>query len=106
MFPNESTVAFEIVTPERRLRNRQAVQSRQNWRRRYANLAAAIKATKTQLGMRQAETTRAYLQAGLRAMQSEAASLMYARETISYDLKVTAYRYAPKEWIAAGKSNG
>lgn len=102
MIVDTKDVAFEVVTTDLRNQNSRAVQRRDRWRHSYANITKAIKAVKNQLRTRHVGASRAYLMANLRAMQVEASRMMYVREQITLDLRLTAYRYAPSEWMRDG----
>jgi hypothetical protein len=92
-----------IVSNDLRQANSRAVAERDRWRRQYATVSAAIRRAKGRLraantyGNTEMAKGEAMV---ISALRTRADILMLIREDIAAELRVTAYRYAPREAVA------
>lgn len=95
---------YVIVPESQRRANKRAISERDRWRRQYATVSRAIQRSKGRL--RSAHKQGSFeLEHGelvtLNALRVQADLLMLFRADISIELRDTAYRYAPRELLAA-----
>lgn len=96
---NEPTV----VSPEMRQAHSRAIRRLRKWKLDYQEVTNAIQATKRIL--RHYSEDR-YAQLALRGLRGDARELMLRRRYIKQALRITAYRYAPREMVEQARKVG
>lgn len=98
----KNTVVPYVVPETQRRANSRAKAQRDAWRRRYAAVSDAIRATKSD--RRFGEFTNDYqLQVQLDALRDAARALMQVRGMIGQNLRETSYTYASRELVEDAK---